>query len=68
MTCKSSAWRKGNAWRWTPDLPDGKVSLQGPQGFIGVGLLQDRRLAPDRLLSDVAKQAALSRLGPKYWG
>ena len=39
-------------------LPDGKVSLQGPQGFIGVGLLQGRRLAPDRLLSGVAKQAA----------
>jgi tRNA pseudouridine55 synthase len=39
-------------------LPDGKVSLHGPQGFIGVGLLQGRRLAPDRLLSDVAKQAA----------
>ena len=41
-------------------LPDGKVSLHGPQGFIGVGLLQGRRLAPDRLLSDVAKQAATS--------
>jgi tRNA pseudouridine55 synthase len=39
-------------------LPDGKISLYGPQGFIGVGLLQGRRLAPDRLLSDVAKQAA----------
>lgn len=39
-------------------LPDGKVRLQGPQGFIGVGLLLDRRLAPDRLLSGVAKQAA----------
>jgi len=41
-------------------LPDGKVKLHGPQGFIGVGLLQGRRLAPDRLLSDVAKQAASS--------
>ena len=39
-------------------LPDGKVRLHGPQGFIGVGLLQGRRLAPDRLLSDVARQAA----------
>lgn len=39
-------------------LPDGRISLHGPQGFIGVGLLQGRRLAPDRLLSDVAKQAA----------
>ncbi len=41
-------------------LPDGKVNLQGPQGFIGVGLLQGRRLAPGRLLSDVANQAAIS--------
>jgi tRNA pseudouridine55 synthase len=39
-------------------LPDGKISLHGPQGFIGVGLLQGRRLAPERLLSEVAKQAA----------
>ncbi len=41
-------------------LPDGKLRLHGPQGFIGVGLLQGRRLAPDRLLSGVAKQAATS--------
>jgi tRNA pseudouridine55 synthase len=39
-------------------LPDGRVSLLGPAGFIGVGLLQGRRLAPERLLSEVAKQAA----------
>jgi tRNA pseudouridine55 synthase len=39
-------------------LPDGKISLHGPQGFIGVGLLQGRRLAPERLLTEVAKQAA----------
>ena len=39
-------------------LPDGKISLHGPQGFIGVGLLQGRRLSPERLLSAVAKQAA----------
>ena len=39
-------------------LPDGKISLYGAQGFIGVGLQQGRRLAPDRLLSSVAKQAA----------
>jgi tRNA pseudouridine55 synthase len=44
-------------------LRDGKVSLHGPQGFIGVGLLQGRRLAPDRLLSDVAKQAAQASSG-----
>lgn len=45
-------------------LPDGKISLHGPQGFIGVGLLQGRRLAPERLLSDVAKQAATSTPPP----
>lgn len=39
-------------------LPDGKVALYGPQGFVGVGMLQGRRLAPERLLSSVAKQAA----------
>lgn len=39
-------------------LPDGKISLYGPQGFIGVGLLQGRRLAPERLLTNVAIQAA----------
>lgn len=39
-------------------LPDGKVSLYGPLGFVGVGLLQGRRLAAERLLSSIAKQAA----------
>ena len=46
-------------------LPDGKVSLHGPQGFIGVGLLQGSRLAPERLLSGVAKQAATGSLQPR---
>lgn len=40
------------------NLVDGQVSLRGWQGFIGVGLLQGRRLAPQRLLSNVAKQAS----------
>ena len=39
-------------------LPEGKVSLHGPHGFIGVGLVQGRRLSPGRLLSSVAIQAA----------
>jgi tRNA pseudouridine55 synthase len=47
-------------------LPDGKVSLHGPQGFAGVGVLQGRRLAPDRLLSSVAKQAAKIDLAENY--
>jgi tRNA pseudouridine55 synthase len=46
-------------------LPDGKVSLHGPQGFVGVGLLQGRRLSPGRLLTNVAKQAAQTSLGQK---
>ncbi len=40
-------------------LPDGKVGLYGPDGFVGVGLQQGRRIAPDRLLSGIAKQAAV---------
>ena len=39
-------------------LPDGKIGLYGPGGFIGVGLQQGRRIAPVRLISSVAKQAA----------
>ena len=40
------------------DLPDGKVRLYGAGKFIGVAELLGRRLAPDRLLSSVAKSAA----------
>jgi len=40
-------------------LEDGKVRLYGAGKFIGVGDFQGRRLAPDRLLSSVAKSAAL---------
>ncbi|HZW86358.1 MAG TPA: tRNA pseudouridine(55) synthase TruB [Gallionella sp.] len=39
-------------------LLDGNVSLHGPSGFIGVGVLQGTCLIPDRMLSSVAKQAA----------
>jgi tRNA pseudouridine55 synthase len=39
-------------------LPDGKIRLYGAGKFIGVGELQGTRLAPDRLLSSVAKRAA----------
>lgn len=44
-------------------LSDGKVCLYGSSGFIGTGLLQGRRLAPDRLLSSAAKQAATINVG-----
>lgn len=47
-------------------LSDGKVCLYGPQGFIGTGLLQGRRLAPERLLSEVAKQAAKTDLAENF--
>lgn len=39
-------------------LPDGKINLQGAGGFVGIGVLQGRRLAPERLLSSVAQLAA----------
>jgi len=39
-------------------LPDGKIRLYGAGKFVGVGELLGRRLAPDRLLSSVAKLAA----------
>jgi tRNA pseudouridine55 synthase len=43
-------------------LPDGKIGLYGPEGFIGVGMQQGRRIAPDRLLSCTAKLAARAEL------
>ena len=39
-------------------LPDGKVRLYGAGRFIGVAVLEGRRLAPSRLLSSAAKSAA----------
>lgn len=39
-------------------LPDGRISLYGPEGFVGVGMQQGRRVAPVRLISSVAQQAA----------
>ena len=44
-------------------LPDGKVRIHGAQGFVGVGLLQGSCLAPYRLLSNIAKQAAIHSAG-----
>lgn len=45
-------------------LPSGRIALYGPDGFVGVGLLEGRRLAPERLLSVVAKRAALAAVQP----
>lgn len=39
-------------------LPDGKLRLYSKGEFIGLGELEGRRLAPSRLLSEVAKRAA----------
>jgi len=38
--------------------PDGKRRLYAAGRFIGLGELEDGRLAPSRLLSSVAKEAA----------
>ncbi len=43
-------------------LPDGKIRLYGPQGFVGLGSLQGRRLAPERLTAAVARNAAANQL------
>ncbi len=45
-------------------LPDGKVRLYGAGKFIGVAELIGRRLAPDRLLSGVARNAASGFIMP----
>lgn len=39
-------------------LPDGKLALYGPDGFVGVVSQQGRRIAPVRLVSAAAQQAA----------
>ena len=39
-------------------LADGKIRVYGAGQFLGVAILQGQRLAPDRLLSSVAKNAA----------
>ncbi len=45
-------------------LPDGKIRLYGAGKFIGVAELMGRRLAPDRLLSGVARNAASGFIMP----
>ncbi|MDD5612405.1 MAG: tRNA pseudouridine(55) synthase TruB, partial [Gallionella sp.] len=53
---------KGQRLGLDTGLPDGKIALYGPQGFAGVVLQQGRRVAPERLLAQVAKQAASMNL------
>jgi len=43
-------------------LADGKIALYGPEGFVGVGLQDGRRISAERLMSGVAKQAAVVNL------
>jgi tRNA pseudouridine55 synthase len=45
------------------DLAGGKIRLYGEGVFIGLGRLQGRLLAPERLLAKVAKNAALRQIG-----
>ena len=45
------------------DLADGKIRLYDAGIFIGMGRLQGRLLAPERLLAKVAKNAALRQIG-----
>jgi tRNA pseudouridine55 synthase len=40
-------------------LPDGRIALYGAQGFVGVALQTGRRVAPERLLSGIARSAAI---------
>ena len=47
-------------------LPDGKIGLYGPEGFVGVGLQLGRRVAPARLISGVAQQAAKVNSADNY--
>lgn len=46
-------------------LPDGKIRLYSAGKFIGVAELLGRRLAPDRLLSSVARGAASIERSPE---
>lgn len=49
---------KGQRLGLDTGLPDGKIVLYGPHGFVGMALQQGRRIAPERLLAQVARQAA----------
>lgn len=49
-------------------LPDGRVRLYGEGRFIGVGGLTGKLLTPERLLSDVAKNAAKAPNGLERQG
>lgn len=44
-------------------LPNGRIRLYGSGEFIGVGRLEGDLLAPERLVSKVAKNAAISPIG-----
>jgi tRNA pseudouridine55 synthase len=45
---------------------DGRVMLVGPGGFIGLGQLKGRHLAPERLMSSVARAASGTEVPENY--
>jgi tRNA pseudouridine55 synthase len=49
---------QGQRLRLGAGMPEGRVRLHGPQGFIGLGLQQDGVISPDRLIASVARLAA----------
>jgi tRNA pseudouridine55 synthase len=49
---------QGQRIRLQCGMPDGKVKLRGPLGFVGVGRLQDGLVTPERLIAAVARGAA----------
>jgi tRNA pseudouridine55 synthase len=48
------------------DCEEGRVMLVGPDGFIGLGRLKGRHLAPERLMSSVAKAASGTEIPENY--
>ncbi|HKB60891.1 MAG TPA: tRNA pseudouridine(55) synthase TruB [Gallionellaceae bacterium] len=49
---------QGQRIRLQCGMPDGKVNLRGPLGFVGVGRLQNGLVMPERLIAAVARGAA----------
>lgn len=49
-------------------VPDGRVRLYGAGGFIGLGRISGKLLTPERLLSNIAKNAASAPMGLEQQG
>ena len=61
-TVQATRMAQGQKLAIDAGLPDGKVRLYGAGRFIGVADLAGQQLAPNRLLSGVAKTAACTEL------